>query len=131
MELINPVVEEIEKQLMEQIKEQIGYLIYLKSNIKNLEDKFQNLLNRRRGVQLKIDAAKRNGEIINPEVQSWVIKVDNIKKDVQRFLEEDVKANKMCLDGWCPNLKTRYSLSRKAKKKTLEIDGLLKWCPSC
>ena len=31
----------------------------------------------------------------------------------------------MCLDGWCPNPKTRYSLSGKVKKKTPEIVGLL------
>ena len=61
-----------------------------------------------------------------PGVERWVQKVDNISEGLQRFLEEDVKANMMCLDGWCPNLKSRYSLSRNAKKKTIEIDGLLK-----
>ena len=111
------------------IKEHCGYLFQYNSNIKNLEERIGDLHAKIEGVQLKIDAAKWNGEIIDPEVQSWVIKVDNIKEDVQRFLEEDVKANKMCLDGWCPNLKTRYSLSRKAKKKTLEIDGLLSGAP--
>nr|XP_023924810.1 probable disease resistance protein At4g27220 [Quercus suber] len=102
-------------------------MIYPNSNIKNLKDQFQKLGNKRHGVQLEIDAAKRKGEIVATEVQSWVEKVDNISEELQRFLEEDVKANKMCLDGWCPNLKLRsYSLSRNAKKKTLEIDGLLK-----
>nr|POE95344.1 hypothetical protein CFP56_42847 [Quercus suber] len=48
------------------------------------------------------------------EIHFVVVKVRNI-------LDEDVEANKMSLDGWCP----RYSLSRKAKKKTLEIDRLL------
>ena len=65
-------------------------------------------------MQLEIGAAKRNGQVIAPEVETWIEKVRNI-------LDEDVEANKMSLDGWCP----RYSLSRKAKKKTLEIDGLL------
>ena len=55
-------------------------------------------------MRLEIDVARGNREIIAPEVQSWVKKVDNINEDLQRFLDEDVKANKMCLDGWCPNL---------------------------
>ena len=127
MEIIKPNIEKIEVNLLERIGQQIGYMIYPYSNIKNLKDQFQKLGNKRHGVQLEIDAAKRKGEIVATEVQSWVEKVDNISEELQRFLEEDVKANKMCLDGWCPHLKLRsYSLSRNAKKKTLEVDGLLK-----
>uniref|UniRef100_A0A7N2M2M5 AAA+ ATPase domain-containing protein n=1 Tax=Quercus lobata TaxID=97700 RepID=A0A7N2M2M5_QUELO len=96
------------------IKKHCGYLIHYNSNIKDLEIKIQKLRDKRDGVQLEIGAAKRNGQVIAPEVETWIEKVRNI-------LDEDVEANKMSLDGWCP----RYSLSRKAKKKTLEIDGLL------
>ncbi|CAL5398266.1 unnamed protein product [Camellia sinensis] len=35
-----------------------------------------------------------------------------------------MKANKGCLNGWCPNLKSRYSLSRKATKKTQVVEKL-------
>ncbi|GMY19457.1 putative disease resistance protein [Fagus crenata] len=66
---------------------------------------------------LEIDAETRNDQVITSEVERWAQKVDNISKGLQSFIDED----KMCLD-----LKSRYSLSRKAKKKTLEIDGLLK-----
>ncbi|KAM3703298.1 hypothetical protein ACJW31_04G085600 [Castanea mollissima] len=126
MESIKPIIQKIEENLLEQIGQQIGYLIHLNSNVKNLKDQFQKLGDKRHGVQLGIDEAERNGEVMAPEVERWVQKVDNISEGLQGFLEEDVKANTMCLDGWCPNLKSRYSLSRKAKKKTLEIDGLLK-----
>ncbi|GMY19486.1 probable disease resistance protein At4g27220 [Fagus crenata] len=47
--------------------------------------------------------------------------VDNISQVLQRFIDED----KMCLDP-----KSRYSLSRKAKKKTLAIEKLLSDAPS-
>ncbi|XP_075636902.1 putative disease resistance protein At4g27220 [Castanea sativa] len=96
------------------IKRQCGYLIHYNSNIKDLEIKIQKLRDKRDGVQLEIGAAKRNGQVIAPEVETWIEKVRNI-------IDEDVEVNKMSLDGWCPC----YSLSRKAKKKTLEIDGLL------
>ena len=96
------------------IKKHCGYLIHYNSNIKDLKIKIQKLRDKRDGVHLEISAAKRNGQVIAPEVETWIEKVRNI-------LDEDVEANKMSLDGWCPH----YSLSRKAKKKTLEIDGLL------
>ena len=48
-------------------------------------------------------------------VETWIEKVRNI-------LDEDVEAKKMSLGGWRP----RHSLSMKAKKKTLEIDVLLR-----
>ncbi|XP_030928032.1 probable disease resistance protein At4g27220 [Quercus lobata] len=96
------------------IKKHCGYLFQYNSNIKNLEDRTGNLNAKIDGVQLKIDAAKRNGQVILPVVERWVEKARNI-------LDEDAEANKKGLDGWCP----RYSLSRKAKKKTLEIDVLL------
>ncbi|GMY19465.1 disease resistance protein RPS2-like isoform X2 [Fagus crenata] len=47
--------------------------------------------------------------------------VDNISQGLQIFIDEE----KMCLD-----LKSRYSLSRKAKKKTLAIEKLLRDAPS-
>ena len=102
------------------------YLSCYNSHIKNLKDQFQKLGDKNAGVQLEIDAAKQNGEVIASEVESWVEKVGNISEGLQRFLEEDVKANAMCLNGWCPNLKSRYFLSKQAKKKTSEIDGLLR-----
>nr|POE70241.1 putative disease resistance protein [Quercus suber] len=126
LESIKPIIEKIEENLLERTGQQIGYLIHLNSNVKNLKDQFQKLAEKRNAVQLEIGEAERNGEVMVPGVESWVQKVDNISEGLQTFLEEDVKANMMCLDGWCPNLKSRYSLSRKAKKKTLEIDGLLK-----
>nr|XP_023924812.1 disease resistance protein At4g27190-like [Quercus suber] len=96
------------------IKKHCGYLIHYNSNIKDLEIKIQKLRDKGDGLQLEIGAVKRNGQVIAPEVERWVEKARNI-------LDEDAEANKKGLDGWCP----RYSLSRKAKKKTLEIGGLL------
>ena len=105
------------------IKKYFGYLSRYNSNIENLRDQFQKLGDKRDGVQLKIGEAKQNEEAIAPEVKSWIEKVDNISEGLQIFLEQDVKADTM---GLCPNLNTRYSLSRKAKKKALEIDGVLR-----
>ena len=173
MEIVISIVAKIGEYLVEPIGQQFGYLIHLNRNFENLKVQFQKLGKKRHGVQLLIDAERRNGQEILPEVNSWVEKVDEISQALQRFIDEDVKANKMCLGGCCPDLnakkktleidaetgndqviapeveqwvgnisqglqrfidiedkmcldlKSRYSLSRKAKKKTLEIDGLL------
>ncbi|KAK9986986.1 hypothetical protein SO802_031937 [Lithocarpus litseifolius] len=114
MDVVSVIVS-IGRCFVDPIKKHCGYLIHYKSNIKNLEDRIGKLHANMDGVQLKIDAAKRNGQVILPVVEWWVEKVRNI-------LHEDAEANKKGLNGWCP----RYSLSRKAEKKTLEIDVLLK-----
>ncbi|KAK4581001.1 hypothetical protein RGQ29_024601 [Quercus rubra] len=113
MEVVS-VIATIGGYFVDPIKKHCGYLIHYNSNIKDLEIKIQKLRDKRDGVQLEIGAAERNGQVIVPEVGTWIEKVRNI-------LDEDVEANKMSLGGWCPS----YSLSRKAKKKTLEIEGLL------
>ncbi|GMY19482.1 serine hydroxymethyltransferase 4, partial [Fagus crenata] len=69
----------------------------------------------------EIDAEKRKDHVIALEVEQWVQMEDNISQGLQRFIDED----KMWLD-----LKSRYSLSRKAKKKTLAIEKLLSDAPS-
>uniref|UniRef100_A0A2N9I9Y0 NB-ARC domain-containing protein n=1 Tax=Fagus sylvatica TaxID=28930 RepID=A0A2N9I9Y0_FAGSY len=118
MEIVISIVAKIGEYLVEPIGQQFGYLIHLNSNIQNLKDQFQKLGDKREGLQLLIDAEKRNGLEILPEVNTWIEKVDKISQDRQRFIDIE---DKMFL-----NLKSRYSLSKKAKKKTLEIDGLLK-----
>jgi Leucine-rich repeat (LRR) protein len=118
MEIVISIVAKIGEYLVEPIGQQFGYLIHLNSNIQNLKDQSRKLSDKREGLQLLIDAEKRNGLEILPEVERWVQKVDNISQGLQRFIDIE--------DRMCLNLKSRYSLSKKAKKKTLEIDGLLK-----
>jgi hypothetical protein len=118
MEIVISIVAKIGEYLVEPIGQQFGYLIHPNSNVQNLKDQFQKLGDKREGLQLLIDAEKRNGLEILPEVNTWIEKVDKISQDRQRFIDIE---DKMFL-----NLKSRYSLSKKAKKKTLEIDGLLK-----
>ncbi|GMY19508.1 disease resistance protein RPS2-like isoform X2 [Fagus crenata] len=109
--------------MVEPIGQQVGYLIHLNSNIKNLKDQFQKLGDKRHEVQLLIDAERMNGQEILPEVYRWVENADEIRQGLQRFIDEDVKADKKCLGGWCQDLKSCYCLGRKAEKKTQEIDA--------
>ena len=77
--------------MVEPIGQQVVYLIHLNSNIKNLKDQFQKLVDKRHGVQLLIDAEGMNGQVILPEVNRWVENADEIRQGLQRqgaFMEE-------------------------------------------
>ena len=52
--------------------------------------------------------------------------MDKINERVERLLEENVEENRMVWNGRFPDLKSRYSLCRKAKKKTLAIAKLVR-----
>ncbi|KAL6288624.1 hypothetical protein ACE6H2_006134 [Prunus campanulata] len=97
------------------IGRQLSYLIYYDSNIKSLTDVLKKLDDKKNDVQRSVDAAKRNGATIKDQVQSWLEDVNKIFRNVKE-LENEVYMKRQCLYGLCPSLKSRYSLSRKAKK---------------
>ena len=102
---------------VEPIKEHCGDLLRYDKNINDRIEKIQKLSDRKDELELLIEENRRNNKITPPGVTTWVTKVGNI-------LVEDVEAQKKCLEieGWGP----RYYLSRKAKKKSLKIEELLR-----
>ncbi|CAB4286375.1 unnamed protein product [Prunus armeniaca] len=69
------------------------------------------------GVQELVNAAKRNGEVINFDVQSWLKSVNVLIKEVLHF-EEEVRMKRRCLYRW--------NISRKATKITQDVRHLQK-----
>ena len=60
-----------------------------------------------------MDEAKRNGHAIEDGVSKWWTLADGFIQDASKFLEDEKAAPKRCLNGlMCPNLKSRYQLSR-------------------
>ena len=102
--------------VVETIKEHCGYLFHCDTNIENRRDRIENLRAKRDTLLLQKEEDKRNGKVMAPHVDNWLRDAENI------LLKED-EARKKCLEieGWGPD----YYLSRKAKKKTLQIDKLL------
>ncbi|XP_035541388.1 disease resistance protein At4g27190-like isoform X2 [Juglans regia] len=105
--------------------EHVGYLISYEKNITKVNEHYQTLLLKKEAVQQSVEGADWNQEVIAREVQTWQTNVDIRIEELRKFLEEDVKANTMCLNGWCPDLKFRYSLGKKSQKNTEAIDELL------
>ncbi|KAL6288682.1 hypothetical protein ACE6H2_006192 [Prunus campanulata] len=97
------------------IGRQLNYLIYYDSNIESLKDALKKIDDKKNDVQRSVDAAKRNGATIKDQVQSWLEDVSKTFHEAQE-LETKVNRQRRCLYGLCPSLKSRYSLSRKAKK---------------
>ncbi|KAF5941126.1 hypothetical protein HYC85_022293 [Camellia sinensis] len=82
---------------------------------------FGYLEERSGALQLSIDAARRNGWIIGPDVEGWLERVKECSSKASEILKNETEANKGCLNGWCPNLKSRHSFGRKATKKAKEV----------
>ncbi|XP_031276689.1 disease resistance protein At4g27190-like [Pistacia vera] len=103
----------------------LGYLFHYNDNIGTLENQAKKLAGIRERVQGYIDAAARNLEIIETDVQNWMTEVDKISAEAAKFLEDEVNANKRCLNGWCINPRSRYRFSKEAKDKNVAISQLL------
>ncbi|XWS08884.1 hypothetical protein CRYUN_Cryun40dG0038800 [Craigia yunnanensis] len=77
-------------------------------------------------VQHEVDAAERNVEKIETDVNNWPIKVDNIiNAEAKEEKDLEDKAKNKCFIGLCPNFKSRYQLSKKVEEDANIVDELL------
>ncbi|THG01916.1 hypothetical protein TEA_012354 [Camellia sinensis var. sinensis] len=121
---VGPIVGKIGEFLMAPVGRHFGYLFSYKSKVKNLKDQVKKLDEKRGAMQLSVDEAERNVKVIGPDVKGWLERVDKCSKEAREILKVKVEANKGCLYGWCPNLKLRYSLGKKATNKAKEAAKL-------
>ncbi|CAL5422408.1 unnamed protein product [Camellia sinensis] len=119
---VGPIVG-IGKFLMAPVGRHFGYLFSYKSEVKNLKE-VEKLDEKRGAMQLSVDEAERNVKVIGPDVKGWLERVDKCSEETREILKDEVEANKGCLYGWCPNLKLRYSLGKKATNKAKEVAKL-------
>ncbi|KAM7505273.1 hypothetical protein LguiB_004177 [Lonicera macranthoides] len=125
VEIAVSVMAKIAEYLVFPCGRQFGYLFCLNRNIKTLKSEVVKLNMKKQGVQGDVDPAIRNSENIRPEVDDWLIRVDKNTADANTIIEKNEKVGKGCLNGWCPNIKSRYSLSKKALKKTQNLGELI------
>ncbi|CAN6692835.1 unnamed protein product [Malus baccata var. baccata] len=113
MEIIIAIASKIGECLVTPIGTEFGYLINYHSNLESLKGEIKKLFDKKDGVQGLVDAAKRNGEIIKPDVQSWLKNVnDDMVKKVFQF-EDEINKKRRCVYRW--------SLSRRAYKITQHV----------
>ncbi|XP_058205820.1 uncharacterized protein LOC131319541 isoform X9 [Rhododendron vialii] len=124
-----PLLEKIVDFLVDPIKRQFTYMCCFNSNITELETQLKDLETTRRGVQMGVEENRRKVRVIGPNVEAWQTRANEVTTEVEGIIQDKAKVKEGCLNGWCPNLKLRYSLSRKAVKKTkvvvdLKADGV-------
>ncbi|KAM1396715.1 hypothetical protein ACFX2I_014380 [Malus domestica] len=112
MEILISIASKIGECLVTPIGKEFGYLINYHSNLQNLEGEINKLFEKRDVVQGLVNAAKRNGESIKPDVHSWLKNVNNMIQKVSHF-EDEINKKKRCMYRW--------SLSRKASKITRDV----------
>ncbi|TXG71309.1 hypothetical protein EZV62_006244 [Acer yangbiense] len=97
--------------------------------MEELKQQVEKLMNERSRVQHSVDTAKRQGDEIEKDVEKWLNSVDAFAAQlvVKSIIdgEEDRAKKKLCSIGFCPNLISRYSLSKKAAKTAKDGVDLL------
>ncbi|KAM7489514.1 hypothetical protein LguiB_026998 [Lonicera macranthoides] len=125
VEIASSIMGKIVEHLLAPIERQFGYLFCYNRNIENMRSQVEKLKDKRLGVQGEVETAIRNNETIKDDVSAWLKNVNSIEDAAQQIFEDKEKVGKGCLNGWCPNIKSRYLLSRKASKKTQNLAELL------
>ncbi|XP_058180161.1 uncharacterized protein LOC131298700 [Rhododendron vialii] len=120
-----PCLGKIGDILLEEIRSCVVYVCCFNSYIKELEKNLEELQTTQQGVQQRVDDDLIKVRAIASNVEAWQESAREVSNEVKGILQEKPKVKEGCLNGWCPNLKMRYSLSRKAVKKTKAIDELL------
>ncbi|MCD7471191.1 hypothetical protein HAX54_011506 [Datura stramonium] len=105
------IVGAVAQFLIQPIFRQFGYLFCYKKNIKDLQRQSERLEAMSNGVQRSVDLARRNLQEVAPDVEAWLIEVNKMKPEVQSEMQSVVSNSQNtevgCLNGWCPNPKSR------------------------
>ncbi|XP_021834583.1 disease resistance protein At4g27190-like [Prunus avium] len=117
MDIVISIASKIAESLVTPIGREFGYFIYYDTNMKDLKDQLEKLFEKKDGVQELVNAAKRNGEVISSDVQSWLTSVNELIQKVLHF-EEEVNMKRQRLYRW--------NISRKATKITQDVLHLQK-----
>ncbi|KAK9215457.1 hypothetical protein WN944_007462 [Citrus x changshan-huyou] len=121
VEIAVAIAVKVAECLVHPIIHPFAYCCNYKSNLEKLKNEVQKLRGAKESVQQKIDDAKRSGEDIEQRVENWLITADEILDAAARIIEgaEDT-TNRLC-----PNLNTRYQVSKKAAREVKAAAELL------
>ncbi|CAN6693449.1 unnamed protein product [Malus baccata var. baccata] len=122
MEIVSSVLQ-VGELLWNPVKRNVGYLVHYKRHIQSLEDLVEKLETTKNDYQRSVDAALMNGDEVRSEVQKWLKDAEKAIIDAKR-LNNEAGEKKTCLGGCCPNLKWRYTLSKRAVNETEELNKI-------
>ncbi|KAK8328496.1 hypothetical protein V6Z11_A11G254400 [Gossypium hirsutum] len=112
--------------LLQKIKRNFSYVCHHRTMVLDFEKKVEMLKDKRDRVLLDVDAAQKNCETIYPDVNHWLMKVDDmIISELNKVKGLEDEAKKKCFISLCPNVKACYQLSKKAEEDAGAVDELL------
>uniref|UniRef100_A0A2C9WHI5 Uncharacterized protein n=1 Tax=Manihot esculenta TaxID=3983 RepID=A0A2C9WHI5_MANES len=118
------IKEPIKEFVVVPIKRHISYPFTHKIKVEKLHHEAGRLKNRTVKLKQAVEEATRKGEEIYESVNKWLIDADKAIEEAEECIQGGEQAKKRCFVGLCPDLKTRYQLSKKAEKKALAIHEL-------
>ncbi|KAK9017159.1 hypothetical protein V6N11_079642 [Hibiscus sabdariffa] len=78
-------------------------------------------------VEQDVDAAEKNREKIKAQVLDWRSRVDKVIAEEEKKVRDlEDKAKDKCFIGLCPNIRSRYWLSKRAEEGATTSDELIK-----
>ncbi|KAI5678411.1 hypothetical protein M9H77_09361 [Catharanthus roseus] len=114
-EIVSAVAGKACEYLVAPVGRQFVYLYFFNKKLENLREQNEHLENMKVGVEVQVDEARRNLQVIGADVEAWLSKVENTSS---------------CFRGWCLHTRSGsgsgYSLSKRAKKMgkvALELQG--------
>ncbi|KAH9687030.1 Disease resistance protein [Citrus sinensis] len=111
------IVSEGAKSLLKPIIRQISYVFKYQSYIDELKDKVKRLEHKRERVEIPVHQATQQGDEIYKDVADWLNSVKEFTQGAAKSITDDEdRAKKFCFKVLCPNLISRYKLSRQAAK---------------
>ena len=98
------------------------YVFNHSAQIEELREAMEQLKEARRRVQNNIEAAKKNlQEEDADDLKKWSDGANKMIEEAKKIISEH-GAKMMCCNGLCPNLISRYLLSKKACQKKLDLE---------
>ncbi|CAL5346513.1 unnamed protein product [Camellia sinensis] len=86
--MIAPVASKLLDFIFPPITNQFGYLLHYNKNVKNIRKLLEKLQDKKSRVEEGY-VAKRNGELIESDVERWLTEVGEIVEKLGKFLEDD------------------------------------------
>ena len=116
VDIVISVAAKVAECLVDPIARQLGYLFNYRRNYVDLTEQIEMLDHARVRLQQSVEEANRQGDEIFPDVQEWLKGAERIIQKKEDFIEDEKKASKSCF-----YLKSRYQLSKQAKKQAGDI----------
>ena len=110
--------------LITNLTSQIRYPFEYNKNVEKLTRQIDKLKAMRDRVRGSVEVAKDNGKMIAIDVERWLQDVNMIVEEVERVLSVENEGERRFLFGSYPSIKSRYQVSRIAKKLAYEVTEL-------